>query len=210
MIWKTTNNTSSEHFQNLIEKRGNIDNPNTLIHDRAMSWRMGTSIKSGGDKLLVVLRAKFSLLLEWCGHASDFHIVVKWQPSYISVTDMVDGNKIIIIFYFINCVCANYKCCFIPSKGPDLGNKVCCILYIRQEWNTSQIWTKIYFRHMYAMDITLFNKVLISSVKYLKYKFRRFFKKKHWCNCLDLPIRWRCKKSESKMRMRAQRISCEE
>jgi len=32
---------------------------------------------------------------------------------------------------------------------------------------------------MYAMDITLFNKVLISSVKYLKYKFRRFFKKKH-------------------------------
>jgi hypothetical protein len=35
-------------------------------------------------------------------------------------TDIVDGNKIIIIFYFIYCVCANYKCCIMPSRGPDL------------------------------------------------------------------------------------------
>ena len=41
---------------------------------------------------------------------------------------MVDGNKIIIIFYFIYCVCANYKCCIMPSRGPDLENKVSCIL----------------------------------------------------------------------------------
>ena len=40
---------------------------------------------------------------------------------------MVDGNKIIIIFYFIYCVCANYKCCIMPSRGPDLENKVSCI-----------------------------------------------------------------------------------
>ena len=45
-------------------------------------------------------------------------------------TDMVDGNKIIIIFYFIYCVCANYKCCTMPSRCPDLENKVTCILYI--------------------------------------------------------------------------------
>jgi hypothetical protein len=44
-------------------------------------------------------------------------------------TDMVDGNKIIIIFYFIYCVCANYKCYIMPSSGPDLENKVSCILY---------------------------------------------------------------------------------
>jgi hypothetical protein len=33
---------------------------------------------------------------------------------------MVDGNKIIIIFYFIYCVCANYKCCIMPyvEKNP--------------------------------------------------------------------------------------------
>jgi hypothetical protein len=37
---------------------------------------------------------------------------------------MVHGNKIIIIFYFIYCVCANYKCCIMPSRGPDLENKV--------------------------------------------------------------------------------------
>jgi hypothetical protein len=43
---------------------------------------------------------------------------------------MVDGNKIIIIFYFIYCVCANYKCCIMPSRGPDLENKVSCILYL--------------------------------------------------------------------------------
>jgi hypothetical protein len=45
---------------------------------------------------------------------------------------MVDANKIIIIFYFIYCVCANYmyKCCIMPSRarGPDLENKVSCIL----------------------------------------------------------------------------------
>jgi hypothetical protein len=41
---------------------------------------------------------------------------------------MVDGNKIIIIFYFIYCVCANYKCCIMLSRGPDLENKVSCIL----------------------------------------------------------------------------------
>jgi hypothetical protein len=35
------------------------------------------------------------------------------------VTDMVDGNKIINIFYVIYCVCANYKCCIMPSRGPD-------------------------------------------------------------------------------------------
>ena len=40
---------------------------------------------------------------------------------------MVDGNNIIIIFYFIYCVCANYKCCIMPSRGPDLENK--SILY---------------------------------------------------------------------------------
>jgi hypothetical protein len=28
------------------------------------------------------------------------------------------------------CVCANYKCCIMPSRGPDLENKVSCILYI--------------------------------------------------------------------------------
>jgi hypothetical protein len=44
---------------------------------------------------------------------------------------MVDGNKIIIIFYFIYCVCANYKCCIMPSRGPDLENKVSCILYMQ-------------------------------------------------------------------------------
>ena len=43
---------------------------------------------------------------------------------------MVDGNKIIIIFYFIYCVCANYKCCIMPSSGPDLENKVSCIQVI--------------------------------------------------------------------------------
>jgi hypothetical protein len=43
---------------------------------------------------------------------------------------MVDGNKIIIIFYFIYCVCANYECYIMPSRGPDLENKVSCILYI--------------------------------------------------------------------------------
>ena len=43
---------------------------------------------------------------------------------------MVDGNKIIIIFYFIYCVCANYKCCIMPSRGHDLENKVSCILYL--------------------------------------------------------------------------------
>jgi hypothetical protein len=37
-----------------------------------------------------------------------------------SLTDMVDGNKIIIIFYFIYCVCANYKCCIMPSRGPGI------------------------------------------------------------------------------------------
>jgi hypothetical protein len=41
---------------------------------------------------------------------------------------MVDGNEIIIIFYFIYCVCANYKCCIMLSRGPDLENKVSCIL----------------------------------------------------------------------------------
>ena len=43
---------------------------------------------------------------------------------------MVDGNKIIIIFYLIYCACANYKCCIMPSRarGPDLENKVSCIL----------------------------------------------------------------------------------
>ena len=45
---------------------------------------------------------------------------------------MVDGNKIIITFYFIYCVCANYKCCIIPPRGPDLENKVSCILYWKQ------------------------------------------------------------------------------
>ena len=43
---------------------------------------------------------------------------------------MVDGNKIIIIFYFIYCVCANYKCCIMPSRGSDLENKVSCIFYL--------------------------------------------------------------------------------
>ena len=42
---------------------------------------------------------------------------------------MVDGNNIIIIFYFIYCVCVNYKCCIMPSSGPDLENKVSGILY---------------------------------------------------------------------------------
>ena len=28
------------------------------------------------------------------------------------------------VFYFIYCVCANYKCCIMPSRGPDLENKV--------------------------------------------------------------------------------------
>jgi hypothetical protein len=45
------------------------------------------------------------------------------------VTDMVDGNKIIIIFYFIYCVCANNKCCIMPSRGPDLENKVLINIY---------------------------------------------------------------------------------
>ena len=43
---------------------------------------------------------------------------------------MVDGNKIIITFYFIYCVCAYYKCCIMPYRGPDLENKVSCILYL--------------------------------------------------------------------------------
>jgi hypothetical protein len=39
--------------------------------------------------------------------------------------------KIIIIFYFIYCACANYKCCIMPSRSPNLENKISCILYIQ-------------------------------------------------------------------------------
>jgi hypothetical protein len=53
---------------------------------------------------------------------------LNYFPLFQSVTDMVDGNKIIMIFYFIYCVCANYKCCSMPSRGPDLENKVSCTI----------------------------------------------------------------------------------
>ena len=66
---------------------------------------------------------------------------------------MVDGNKIIIIFYFIHCVCANYKCsimAFMPSRGPDLENKVSCIQFnsnCKHETNNLNPETKQYFTH---------------------------------------------------------------
>ena len=39
----------------------------------------GTSINSGGVKL--VLLAKPPLVVKWCGHATVFHMFVKYQPS---------------------------------------------------------------------------------------------------------------------------------
>jgi predicted N-acyltransferase len=55
---------------------------------------------------------------------------------------MVDGNKIIIIFYFIYCVCANYKCCIMPSRGPDLeiNNKSIQVSYLQKAPRDGTKW----------------------------------------------------------------------
>jgi hypothetical protein len=56
------NTTLSEHFQNAIEKtveKDKIDTPSTQIHDRSLSWLgTGTSIKSGGVKLVLLTQNK--------------------------------------------------------------------------------------------------------------------------------------------------------
>ena len=64
---------------------------------------------------------------------------------------MVDGNKIIITFYFIYCVCANYKCCIMPSRGPDLENKVSCILYLVLQIleNSGRYWETSIYQYLY-------------------------------------------------------------
>ena len=55
--YSTKHTTLSEQFQNIILKyieRGNIDIPNTQIHDQSPSWLgTGTSIKRGGVKLVL-------------------------------------------------------------------------------------------------------------------------------------------------------------
>jgi hypothetical protein len=62
----------------------------------------------------------------------------------------------IIIFYFIYCVCANYKCCIMPSRGPDLENKVPGILnlvsciYIIFQFNISNTFP---FNFLSKIDI---------------------------------------------------------
>ena len=90
---------------------------------------------------------------------------------------MVDGNTIIIIFYFTYCVCANYKCCIIPSKGPDLENKVSCILYLVQTVFSvvSSNWSIRFF-----FVFTFLHKVF--------YIFNfGFFAKRHLPQCSDGP-----------------------
>jgi hypothetical protein len=99
---------------------------------------------------------------------------------------MVDGNKIAIIFYFIYYVCANYKCCIMPSSGPDLENKVSCRFKSRRgknknltalKSNSNTVWfnfqTCIYsyiYIHIYIMIINnkckqvFYNSVWVYSI----------------------------------------------
>ena len=65
-------------------------------------------------------------------------ILLELLPFVLICDSHVDGDNIIIIFYFIYCVCANYKCCIMPFRGPDLKNKVSCILY------TVKIYLQLY------------------------------------------------------------------
>ena len=46
-----------------------------------LAWYTGTSIRSGGVKLLSW--SQLPLLVKWCGHVSTFHVWVKCQPSHI-------------------------------------------------------------------------------------------------------------------------------
>ena len=51
----------------------------------------------------------------------------------------------------VYCVCANYKCCIMLSRGPDLENKVSCILYSTCH-SMYLKWTYFCNRHMGAIS----------------------------------------------------------
>ena len=64
----TRNTTLSEQFQNQISNhgKGEIDTPNTQIHDRSRSWlRTCTSIKSCGVKLVICQKECYISLLNF-------------------------------------------------------------------------------------------------------------------------------------------------
>jgi hypothetical protein len=75
----------------------------------------------------------------------------------------METYSIYIIFYFIYCVCANYKCCIMPSRGPDLENKVPGILNL-----VSCIYIIFQFKWFscYQQYNILFSYFSLSEVKF--------------------------------------------
>ena len=53
----------------------------------------------------------------------DIHIHIKSRLMQVKHSDSWTPRTE-RVFYFIYCVCTNYKCCIMPSRGLDLENKV--------------------------------------------------------------------------------------